>query len=383
MTEAISRGLLRFFKLQTAIVMTVILWILVIEVGARFLPIPGLRHDDLNPPLLGASRVTRTEGHPYLAYRLMPGWESFPKAEKQVSHNSLGFRGPEITWNKPKGVTRIACLGGSSTYGHQASSDARTWPARLEQHLREALPGREIEVLNGGAPGYSTFESLANLAFRVIDFSPDLIIVYHSINDMRCALYPNPAHDNTHWRAVWPVDKVSSIERFLEGSVTYQILRRYFTDYFETRADLFYYAIVDYDPDADPYVVENASPQGFLNARRNLISMVAVARAHGAEVLISTQGLWDADIQSRNSRAAQLQGMAQMEKVLRHVCESENVPLVEGAAALEKEAHRQAERFGGKQGVFVHEVHLSDEGEDLLARTFANFIVEHKLLEPK
>src|SRR5690606_16916383 len=130
--------------------------------------------------------------HPYLAYSLTPGYRSWKNAPSQASHNSLGFRGPETTWEKPEGVYRIACLGGSSTYGHTPTSDATTWPARLGVHLSQRYPERRIEVINAGTSGYSTFESIVNLAFRVSQLEPDLVIVYHSINDMRCLLYPNP-----------------------------------------------------------------------------------------------------------------------------------------------------------------------------------------------
>src|SRR5690606_1422490 len=106
-------------------------------------------------------------------------------------------------------------------------SDATTWPARLGVHLSQRYPERRIEVINAGTSGYSTFESIVNLAFRVSQLEPDLVIVYHSINDMRCLLYPNPQPDNTHWRAVWTKSRESPIERWLANSMTYLIARRY------------------------------------------------------------------------------------------------------------------------------------------------------------
>jgi hypothetical protein len=50
-------------------------------------------------------------------------------------------------------------------------------------------------VINGGCQGYSTFEMQIQLELRGVDFQPDLVLCYETINDMRCALYPNVQHD--------------------------------------------------------------------------------------------------------------------------------------------------------------------------------------------
>jgi len=69
-----------------------------------------------------------------------------------VSINSHGARGQEHSAEKPSGVFRIICLGGSNVYG-ACVDDHETWPARLEQELNKADPGR-FEVWNLGTPAY-------------------------------------------------------------------------------------------------------------------------------------------------------------------------------------------------------------------------------------
>lgn len=364
-------------------IVLLVLWVLflvvvVIEGVVRFLHLPGLTRDELDPPFLHNDEIHRTKPHPYMSYCLKPNWKSSPDAKYgQKSHNTLGLRGPEVALAKPSGAYRIVCLGGSSTYGNTPTSDEATWPARLEKILRQARPERHVDVINAGAPGYSTFESLINLSFRMIEFKPDLVIVYHSINDMRCALYRQPVPDNSHWRAPWPVIKPSPLEALLEKSYCYLIWRKYCTRYLEDRADLNYNGIVDPPPgNTDWYnPIGKSSPQGFKNFHRNLLSIVAVARAHGAETLLVTQALDGDDIESPKSGDNQRESMKLMSRILKNVAAEQNVPLVDAEKLLEEEAARQR-AVKGEENIFTWEVHLTDAGADLLARILAERILQ-------
>lgn len=371
-TVAVPRGVLRFFKLVSAVLFALVLWVVLVEGVLRVVPVPGFTREDLDPSMLTDESKLRNRPHPYLAYSLTPGYTSWKRAPSQASHNALGFRGPETTWRKPPGVFRIACLGGSSTYGHTPTSNEKTWPARLEAHLREAYPNRKIEVINAGTSGYSTFESVVNLAFRVVEFEPDLVIVYHSINDMRCALYPNPQPDNTHWRAVWSRTRESPMEKWFAKSMTYLIARRYLTDYFDRRSELGGVVIVDYEEKVDKFAREIADPTGFKSFERNLKSLTALARGHGAEILFGTQGFEKRDI-GGPSRLAQIEGMETMKRLLKQYGRREGVAVVEAGLVLEIAAEKQRQATG-EQHVFSHEVHLYDEGADLLGRAFAEEI---------
>jgi lysophospholipase L1-like esterase len=385
------------FKILFALAYTVVLWVVLVEGVFRVVPVPGYRPSDL-VPIETTDAKQRNTGHPYLAYALKPGWESPTGAKHSFKHNALGFRGPETTYAKPGGVYRIVCLGGSSTYGHTESSNDTTWPVKLQGYLNAAFPGRKFEVINGGCSGYSTFESTVNLAFRMVDFQPDLVIVYHNINDMRCALWKvPPKNDNSHWRDVWPRYQPSPMEPMLEKSMTYLILRRYFTDYFAVRSEQGFFAIVDYDPaEKDPYpkTMEEVNPQGFNNFRRNLKTMTAIARAHGAQILFATQANDREDFRQIKSGDIQLECMNAMTRIMRDVAQELGVPVAETATVLEAEATRQRmerakkgivpktpEERNHDQEIFSGEVHLWDQGADLLARTFRDEIVRFKLVQ--
>jgi lysophospholipase L1-like esterase len=358
------------------------------EIACRVVDLPKLTRDELDP-VTAQLKDARVGPHPYLAYANRPSFVHEPTAKDPVSvhHNSLGFRGRETTWAKPPGTYRILCLGGSSTYGIGPSSDDTNWTSRLEVHLNEAQLPKRVEVINGGCQGYSTFEMSIQLALRGLDFSPDLVVCYEAINDMRCALYPNVAHDNTHWRAVWPVARPSPSERMLEKSYTYLAWRRYMTDWWTTQQSLGSYVIVDFGKYGnDDYAHATDAELGFANIARNIVSIVATAHAHGAEVLLVTQGIRIEDLDRFGSRQAQRDGFQRVIDLIGRIANERSVPYCDARAVLVAEADRQR-AAEGKDRIFVRpeqangEVHMTDEGCELLAATIAARIVELKLVK--
>lgn len=366
----------------------VLLLVVLLETLPRVVSVPGLGADQLDP-VAASLRNSRIEPHPYLAYANRPGFRKQASATDPVSieHNSLGFNSAEVSWEKPAGTYRIVCLGGSSTYGIGPSSTWTNWPVKLGQELETRIAGRPFEVVNLGAQGYSTFESTVNLAFRGLDLRPDLVIVYHTINDMRCALYPGVTRDNTHWRAVWPVQRKLPLEAALERSISYQVWRRYFTDWWAERQDLGSYVIVDFGKYApDDYAQPSDPDLGFHSFRRNLVSIVALARAHGCEVLLTTQGTRMGDFERFGSSDLQKQGFERMTRILGEVANERGVPYCDARSVLEGTADRQRAESGADR-IFVRpdkrngEVHLTDEGCTLLAQTLAARIVELGLVK--
>lgn len=377
----------RVYRGLTLTVFTLVTLLLLLEIVPRVVDIPRLTKEDLDP-IAVAFKDSRVQPHPYLAYANRPGFRK-PATEKDpilVEHNSLGFNSAEVTWKKPAGTYRIVCLGGSSTYGIGPSSTWTNWPVKLGEELA-AKSSKPIEVVNLGCQGYSTFESQINLAIRGVDLEPDLVVVYHTINDVRCALYPGVTRDNTHWRANWPVDRKLPLEAALEGSITYKAWRRYMTPWAEERMNLGAYVIVDFGKHApDDYAHPGDLDLGFASYRRNLINIVALARAHGAEVLLATEACRMGDLDRFGSKDLQKQGYERMTQTIKDVAAERGVPLCDARAVLEPTADRQRAETGADR-IFVRpdkkngEVHLTDEGCLLLAQTLAARIAELGLIK--
>jgi lysophospholipase L1-like esterase len=125
--------------------------------------------------------------HRYLGYYPTP---NFKRGKNK--HNSMGYRGDEIELPKPEGEFRIACLGGSTTYTGHVGNYRKSYPEQLEKELKK-LGHENVNIINAGAGNWTSLESLINLQFRVLELDPDMIIIYHAINDIK-------------YRMVWPTE---------------------------------------------------------------------------------------------------------------------------------------------------------------------------------
>lgn len=396
-----------FWGIVKLTMVTVLVTVLGLEIVLRAGLVPGYAKSETRPLIDNLQEEAMSIGHPYLAYALKPNLEvDHGQPNKQTTHNAAGYRGELRAVPKPEGTYRILCLGGSSTHGTTPNTDADTWPARLEAHLTEAT-GKNVEVINFGVFGYSTFESLVNLSFRGVALEPDLVLVYHSINDMRCALYNLGGEiksDNSHWRAIWPEIMPSPGEQLLEKSLVYCALRKKFTGYLARFEVLDAFAIVNYDPFApDPYSNQTVSDVGFDSFRDNLTSIVAIAKAHGAKTMVISQAMDRADLNKDGSRQLQWDSMDRMGRILLKVSQDTGAGYCEARAVLEqafakvtpeiqaKEARskellassdpalveegRKLWMEFSREGVFTGDVHLTDNGADILARAIADSIL--------
>ncbi|MCX5677942.1 MAG: SGNH/GDSL hydrolase family protein [Candidatus Omnitrophica bacterium] len=108
--------------------------------------------------------------------------QRYGSREFKVAVNSLGFRGKEFSAEKPDGVYRIFCLGGSSTEGLEVE-DGNDYPSILEKKLNAIdLPVR-AEVMNAGYMGSTSKTILSLFTNEILRYRPDLITFYEAFND--------------------------------------------------------------------------------------------------------------------------------------------------------------------------------------------------------
>ncbi|MCR9198202.1 MAG: GDSL-type esterase/lipase family protein [Planctomycetaceae bacterium] len=99
--------------------------------------------------------------------------------------NSLGFRNPEFEIARKEGSLRIVCFGDSSTFGI-GNRMAETWPAQLETQLRStdcSADFSQIEVINAGVPGYSSWQGLQHMRQEIGRLQPDIVLASYANND--------------------------------------------------------------------------------------------------------------------------------------------------------------------------------------------------------
>lgn len=115
---------------------------------------------------------------PFIRYELIPN----TVVSGRIRINSGGFRGPEVTIEKPKGVFRILMLGDSEIFSYLLPEDAPL-PRQLEKLLNEESRNLKYEVINAGVEGYNTLQELEVLKYKGLKYSPDLVILNYVLND--------------------------------------------------------------------------------------------------------------------------------------------------------------------------------------------------------
>lgn len=118
---------------------------------------------------------------------LVPGdsvWTVAPHMPYAVTVDAEGFRNAEPV---DPAATKILAVGDSFTFGPYVDN-AGTWPAVLERELRNAMPGRRLQVLNAGVAGYGIVQELSYFQEKGLKLKPDLVLL--AVNDLSTDLRP-------------------------------------------------------------------------------------------------------------------------------------------------------------------------------------------------
>lgn len=129
---------------------------------------------------------------------------------KEYHINSLGLRGPEVP--KEKGSFRIAALGNSCTFGWGVSYDS-TYLAQLKSLIESNPDFGEVEIVNCGIPGYSSFQGRRFLVSDVAALKPDMILIMFGWNDQWAAAGNIPDKDQ-QFPEQWVLDIGNCFSRF-------------------------------------------------------------------------------------------------------------------------------------------------------------------------
>ena len=168
-----------------------------------------------DPARVGAYRRFVLEGR---AQAFVPRpYFGFARPRSEGLHNDLGFIGPDWQVERTPGVTRIACLGGSTTEGGNPSGLLGSYPFLLERALERAT-GEEFEVMNFGISGWTTAEIICAWFLLVQDYEPDLVILHEVVNDVEPRAWPGFRPDYSHYRRPWTVERADPLTRWLVSS---------------------------------------------------------------------------------------------------------------------------------------------------------------------
>ena len=103
--------------------------------------------------------------------------------KNNLNFNSYGFRGVEFSSEKSSDVYRIFMIGGSTMLGAETTNDT-TIPSILQKLFDTQFLDKKVEVINAGISGGNTTTELSLIKSKIINYNPDLVIMYDGWNDI-------------------------------------------------------------------------------------------------------------------------------------------------------------------------------------------------------
>jgi len=321
--------------------------------------------------------------HRYLGYYPTPDF-----VNGKNRHNALGYRGKEISIPKPQGEFRIVCIGGSTTYTAEVHDYRKSYPDLLEKYLR-GNGFENVRVVNAGAGGWSSWESLINFELRVLDLDPDLIIVYHGLNDTHSRIvWPPEAYrgDNSGHRApnqsglfmpsIFQHITILRILMIRMGSTTsHADLERTI----DRPSDTYYGSLFHYQKSRGAYpkrIFQEISAKKMLEKNkpiyfeRNIRNIIAIAKNWGTEVVISSFAYSPLFTeQPRVSSEEYISALEENNRLLRTIAEDMEVYFFDFAS-----------KFPTDKRYYEDGRHVNENGARLKAKLFGDFIIEKPLI---
>ena len=326
--------------------------------------------------------------HPFLQHQLIPQMGTLYHA------NKYGFRANDIQKEKSKKTYRIFLLGGSTVLNLDAPFEKNV-SEQLRKLLMKDFPDKQIEVINAGNEGYTSEHSLIDYLYKISDFKPDLIIMWHGINDMAYACVPSPytygpyKQDYSHY--------LGSVTNMVQGYYSekpiidvHLVLTDFITHFFTNN---FYSDIVSYyqtkikktntlPRDIQPITKEFQSITAY---KRNLQYLIKVITGDNVKLFVGDQPYLytqNADIKTTwymqqlcsdgkhyPSLASLIKGINAFNTVTKEVSDENHIPFINLAQQIPKTTE-----------FFADDVHLTEKGNQLLGQILYDFIKQEDII---
>jgi len=211
-----------------------------------------------------------------------PFFTSYQEPAPLKWESTAWYRNVEVSIPKPDSEIRVICFGGSTTVNWRAGI---SYPQILDTKFSETDRNFSVRVFNAGGEGFSTAHTLVNLSLRNLELAPDVIVVYHNINDLSVknfgdwvsSDYANKYKSDFYLGfrhrtgALAGLTKISRLARFIVSSIEGLAFPR--NQYGEVGRTS----------------MTNDHSQVLAHFKNNLRSIAAVAREHGIRLVLASQ----------------------------------------------------------------------------------------------
>lgn len=313
---------------------------------------------------------------PLIPYRIF-GWELY--REVNGIPYIVSVQRELFPLKKLENTFRIIAFGGSTT---KQKVDGVHYPLRLQQLLQEHYPEKHIEVINVGNDAYATTHLITLLAFDVISWEPDFVIMSENANDLSAAYFPRsytPDYSNKYGTEFYLPQYE---ERFSLGNILFYESSFYW--FLKGKVALLFQPKNKESATRGSY--GSTTPATIQNLfRRNVTTFVTIAKKYKIPVLLATQpinptagNVWDFVLQKKAYKNAavfppmeeHVQHHNRLNEIMKEVATQEGAYLVDNDAA-----------FGGDPKFFIDTVHYTREGIEKLANQYYQFFLQIKALE--
>jgi len=249
--------------------------------------------------------------HPYLPYVWKENHESH-KDNIAMRTNNYGIVGNKnFAFGPQEHKLRIMCLGGSTTYNPGTTFDS-DWPHLLGKKISQEYPEVDVEVFNLAGMGYTLADSMARFITLGQRYYPDIIIIFHTVNDVAPGRSPNFRTDYSHFKMPYREDCVPFVNYLkpFPSWKLYSLLRYTLIKWFgKEHIDDFY---GNWSAEVWDRPLQNK--QVF---RENLETIITLGRARGTRIVL-TKWNYSRDPSFRTS-AIYLKGIEELQAVTESV----------------------------------------------------------------
>ena len=218
-TKAAGKSSPFYVKLIGAVV-SLMIFVIVAELALRVVEVNLYYKNQFFPINRDIDFPEVYEKDPKLFWRFRRDFVTESKMFSKLSYhiNSRGIRGPEISEQK-KGP-RIIALGNSCTFGWGIPYEI-TWVYRLQEMLNRQVPSSDVELINAGVPGYSSYQGKIFFAEELLSLNPDMVLIMFGWND-----HWKAGHGITDARQQMPHRLILATQNLFSKLKLYQLLRK-------------------------------------------------------------------------------------------------------------------------------------------------------------
>lgn len=260
------------------------------------------------------------------------------------------------TFRDSPNAIKVLAIGGSTSFGMNYMARVK----KLYLEIENAPIPQNIVFASAGTPGYSTTQSLINFQLRLLPLRPDIIVVYHAVNDFNPLKIKDPDPNDIFSYLTRTNTIFGSRPNFRDGildkSAAYTLMYN--------KLLLLKQKFV-----AKPFTKEETELVTIFS--RNMKSLVGMAAAHDVEVILVTFAHNSLDRRSDkgwgNIQAdeAVAYGIQRHNRIIKELAIKHSITLLDLDAELT-----------GRSEYFKDFVHFTPKGADRFAELLLPIVIE-------